>query len=191
MKDYTEIKSPDELERFLHEKVTFHDGMLKEMQIINRGYVMKNKSMNMDHRFDAKLLFQTQWDPIAFELVCIGVNHFNATGPEEFMGSSGRFIDSPEQLIELSLDGDFIIQCKQLFYKITPELHGNNEHLGSQVPSTEMVSATKLDRNWRQCGECSNAWEVSPEIEIATCPSCDKVTCTSVKGSGRLSAHAC
>ncbi len=177
MEEYTEIKSSDELDQFLHEKVTFHDGMLKEMQIINRGYVMENKSMNMDHSFDAKNLFQTQWDPVAFELVCIGVSHLKATGAEEFMGSSGKFIESPERLIELSLDGDFIIQCKQLFYKITPGLYGNSEHLGSQIPSVNMVLATKLENNWRQCSECSNIWEVSSVLKIATCPSCNKVTC--------------
>lgn len=152
MKDYTEIKSPEELDQFLHEKVTFRDGMLKEMQIINRSYVMENKSMNMDHGFDARILFQMQWDPVAFELVCIGVNYLNATGAEEFMGSSGKFIESPEQ-------------------------YGNNEHLGSQVPSVDMVLATKLENNWRQCGECCNIWEVSSALKIATCPSCNKVTC--------------
>lgn len=179
MEGYIEIKSQEELNQFLYETVTFHDGMLKEMQVINRGYVMKDKSMNMDHRFDSKILFQTQWEPIAFELVCIGINHLNITSSEEFTGSpsEGEFVDSPVQQIELSLDGDFVIQCEKLFYKITPKFHGNSEHFGSQVPSTNMVQATKLENIWRQCGNCSNAWEISLVFKIATCPSCNKITC--------------
>ena len=179
MKGYIEITSPEELDRFLHETITFHDGMVKELQMINRGYVMENKSMNMGHRFDAKILFQTQWDPIAFEVICVGVSQLNTTGPEEFMGSSGNFANSPEQFIELSLDGDFVVQCKRLFYKLTPELHGNSEHLGSQIPSTNMTQAKILEGNWRQCGECCDAWEVSSLLKIATCPACNTVTCLS------------
>ena len=76
MEDYTEIRSSEELDNFLHQTVSFHDGMVKELQMINRGYVMEDKSMNMDHQFDVKILIQTQWDPIAFELVLItAVDH--------------------------------------------------------------------------------------------------------------------
>ncbi len=179
MEEYTEIKSAEELEVFLHQTVTFHDSILKELQMINRGYVMENKSMNMDHRFDVKILFQTQWEPIAFKLICENVKHLSATGPEEFMGSSGKFTESPEQLIDLSLDGEFVIQCERLFFKLTPELHGNNEHLGSQVPSSDMISAEILEKEWRQCGNCSDAWEAPLARKISTCPSCNQVTCLS------------
>ena len=176
IEEYTEIKNPGELEVFLHQTVTFHDSMLKELQMINRAFVMESKSMDMWHRFDVKILFQTQWDPIAFELVCLDVSYLSTTEPDVFEGSSGNFIESPEQLIKLSLDGEFVVHCKRLYYKLSPELYGNNEHLGSQVPCNEMVKAEILEDEWRQCGNCSDAWEVSVSRKIATCPSCNKVT---------------
>ncbi|MEX2962304.1 hypothetical protein [Microbulbifer sp. TYP-18] len=174
--DYTEIISAEDLEKFLEKTVTFHDSMMKEMQAINRGYVMQDKSMNMDHRLDVRVLFQAQWNPSSFELLCINVSHLNITGPEEFMESAGKIIESPDRLIELSLDGELVIQCKRLFFKLTPDFIGNNEHFGSQIPSSSMVVAQSLVGEWRQCGNCGNAWELSSTRKIATCPSCNSVT---------------
>jgi len=144
--------------------------------MINRGFVHKNKSMDMSHQFDARILFQTQWDPIAFELLCINVSHLSATGPEEFSGSSGKVIQVPETLIELSLDGEFTVQCKKLFYKLCPEKYGNLEHLGSEIPSCNMVCATLIEPGWRQCSNCSEAWQIEDYRKISTCPKCNTVT---------------
>ena len=177
MKSYIEITSAEELESFLHETVTFHDSILKEMQMVNRGFLMENKSMDMDLRFDSRLLFQVQWEPIAFEVIATDIQQISAIGAQEYAGSGGVFHSTPVQLIELSLDNkELFIQCKRFFYKLRPELIGCTEHLGSQVPSHSMINASHLEGGWRQCANCSNAWEVDIRVKISTCPSCNQVT---------------
>ncbi len=175
MENYIEITTAEELEKFLYETVAFHDSMVKELQMINRGYVKKDKSMVTSHRFDTRILIQSQWNPIAFELVCIDTQHLSAIDPREYMGCSGKFIESPEKLIELSLDDDFIVQCKKLFYKLCPEYFGNYEHLGSQIPTDEMQQGISLGSNWWQCSNCSEAWQVDEGRKYSTCPKCNGV----------------
>jgi len=175
MSNYIEIATAEELHVFLHETVTFHDSLIKEVQMINRGYVMEDKSMNMGLQFDTRILVQSQWEPIAFELLCIDTKKLLAIGPEEYMGSRGEIIDSPERLIKISLDGEFAVECKKLFYKLTLEAFGNYEHLGSQVPSDDMVQAELLNNNWWQCGGCSEAWQVDVGRKYSTCPKCNRV----------------
>ena len=175
MENYIEICTAEELEKFIHETVTFHDSMVKEVQMINRGYVMENKSMDMSHQFDARILIQSQWDPIAFELVCIDIKQLNVIGSRDYMGSHGKVIEIPKKIIEISLDNEFIIQCKSLSYRLTPELFGNYEHLGSQVPSDKMIEVTHLDLNWWQCDNCSEAWQIEAIRKYSTCPKCNSV----------------
>ena len=104
MKSYIEIKNQEDIDHLIQSEFSFHDSMVKEMQILNRGFVNKNRSMDMSHRFDCKILIQTQWKPEAIEVVCIGVKVLNIVGPEEFMGASGSVKHSPETEIMLSLD---------------------------------------------------------------------------------------
>lgn len=174
--DYIEISTEGELTKFLDETVSFHDSLIKEIQMINRGYVQENQSMVYSHQFDARILVQSQWNPIAFELLCIDVKHFNITGAEEYWGGGGKVLETLSgKLVKLSLDDAFCVQCKKLFYKLTLEKFGNYEHLGSQVPTDKMIQAIHLDTNWWQCGNCSDAWQVDEGRQYATCPTCNNV----------------
>lgn len=182
MEGYTEIATQIELDKFLDHVGYFHDSMIKELQMINRGYVMKNKLMVMAHQFDTRILFQSQWDEIAFELLCIDTREISVTDPEVFFDCVGKIIvldsrlrDPPSQLIELSFDHGFSLKCKRLFYKLCPDLYGNYEHLGSQVPSDKMLKAGYLGSNWWLCENCCEAWEVDSGRMYSTCPKCNHV----------------
>ena len=51
MDNYIEIESQKDLNEFINSKVSFHDSMIKEMQMLNRGFVHENLAMDMGHRF--------------------------------------------------------------------------------------------------------------------------------------------
>jgi hypothetical protein len=61
MKDYTEIRSQEEMDALLSRLAGFHDSMAKELHVANRGWIDEGRSMTMTHRFDARLLIQSQW----------------------------------------------------------------------------------------------------------------------------------
>lgn len=48
--------------------------------------------------------------------------------------------------------------------------------LGNEVPRDDAKGATMIDKYWRQCSHCSNAWIERPEIEYSRCPDCGELT---------------
>ena len=54
--------------------------MTEEMHLINNGFVESDGAMEMGHRFDLRILVQTQWEPHAVALVFVGVRP-RALGP--------------------------------------------------------------------------------------------------------------
>lgn len=53
---------------------------------------------------------------------------------------------------------------------------GINLLLGFEFPTLEACTAEIVEGCWRQCGNCSNAWEESPRVEFSRCPDCGHVT---------------
>ena len=53
---------------------------------------------------------------------------------------------------------------------------GPDQLLGFVFPTSEAVPATKIEGCWRQCTNCKNIWEESPELEFSRCPDCGAVT---------------
>ena len=75
---YSEITTQLEMDALLARVAGFHDAMAKELHLSNRGWVEPDRSMMMSHRFDARLLVQSQWDPVAIELLFIGIETLSA-----------------------------------------------------------------------------------------------------------------
>ena len=67
--EYIEILSQKDMDELLNSVKGFHDSMTKEIHIINRGHVNPDHSMTMSHKFDGRLLIQSQWKPFAIELL--------------------------------------------------------------------------------------------------------------------------
>jgi hypothetical protein len=55
--------------------------MLKELDVVNGAHVNSGHSMPINHRLDAPLLVQTQWSPLAIELVLTGVEKLRTADP--------------------------------------------------------------------------------------------------------------
>lgn len=48
--------------------------------------------------------------------------------------------------------------------------------LGFEFPTSEAFEAQIIEGCWRQCANCSNAWQENPRIEYSRCPACGELT---------------
>jgi hypothetical protein len=177
---YRSVRSQVDMDHLLTSIAGFHDSMTKEIHLVNRGYVAPDKSMAMSHRFDAQVLIQSQWEPLALELLFIGIAELSLNDPGEYWGASGivKATDSPVEKTEITMtfDSALKIVCNQLLYRTRREWLGKQSFLKSEVPMPEAVSAHSLQDNWRQCSSCSDAWEEPLHEEFSYCPGCGFLT---------------
>jgi hypothetical protein len=88
MVGYSEIETQTELDALLQRVAGFHDSVVKEFYLVNRAHVNPDHSMSMNHRYDARLLIQTQWQPFALEIVLIGVEELRTDAAGEYWGAT-------------------------------------------------------------------------------------------------------
>lgn len=158
----------------------FHDGMTKEIHIINRGYVTPDHGMMMSHQFDAQLFIQSQWPPHGMELVFISVLEMSISDAGEYCGAVGtvEIFTAPVEktTVEMQFDASLKIKAEKLFYRTRENWTGPEAFLLSEVPSPEAVSASVVEDKWRQCSECCNIWEENEHEQFALCPDCKRLT---------------
>ena len=180
MRSYDRVSSQAEMDRLLASIAGFHDSMTKEVHLVNRAFVRPGGSMVMDHRYDAQVVIQSQWDPFGIELLFTGIQELNLGPAGEYWGASGRVerITAPieQQRITMTFDSEFKIVSEHLWYRVRKDWLGKNAFLTSEVPSGEAVPAHVVQAGWRQCSSCREAWEELPEKEFSYCPSCERLT---------------
>lgn len=180
MRHYSEITTPAEMEALLARVASFHDSMTKEVHIANRGWVGSDRSMMMSHRFDVRLLVQSQWDPGAIELLFIGVEQFSAGDPGEYWGASGivEHLTAPveKRRVQITFDSALTITAERLFVVDRPDWVGPQSQFGDEVPHPDLVAATRFDGHWRQCSSCADAFEVPGDVVYVLCPGCGSMT---------------
>ncbi len=173
---WNQITSQSEFDHVLSE-FSMHDSLLKEYHVINRGYVNADYSMTMAHSFDGIFLFQTQSAPLSILFLLLDIENIHIDSPDEIYSGRGEIIPGIDDEKKISIIADGInITSKHLFHKMHPESFGPSAFLGSEIPSLKMYTARLDEDNWRQCGNCSNMWQVDPKIEIAVCPECLQLT---------------
>ena len=65
-----------------------------------------------------------------------------------------------------------IFVAEGLIYRVRSQWLGKGIFLKSEVPSDRAVPAHVIQEKWRQCSECSDAWEEESNEEFSHCPSC-------------------
>ena len=110
--EYHTIHSAVDVENFVSQVPTFHDGVLREMAFLNSTFVQPNLSMTGFGLPTLRILIQTQWaESSAVELVLEGVLLINL---EFFILTEGDNIIYDSKLtwaeghLELELDGNRI-----------------------------------------------------------------------------------
>lgn len=180
MRGYQEITTQAELEALLKRIAGFHDSMAKEFHIVNRGHVNPDHSMSMNHRFDARLLVQTQWPPFALEMVFIGVESLRMEDPGEYWGAIATVEDTPapveKRRIAFQFDRSLWIKAERLLVCDRSDWLGSVTRLGAEVPHPDCVPATEIVETWRQCSGCGDAFEAESSAIYATCPACGQMT---------------
>jgi hypothetical protein len=140
-KSYKEIKTQAEMEALLARVAGFHDSMAKECHLINRGWVNSDHSMVMSHRFDARILVQSQWSPLAIELLFIGVERVEIGDPGEFWGASGSVVYErvpvEKRRISVAFDGALDITAERMFVLNRPDWTGPRSRFGGEVPQPD------------------------------------------------------
>jgi hypothetical protein len=180
MRGYTEISTQEEMDALLTRLAGFHDSMAKELHIVNRGWIDEDRSMIMNHRFDARVLIQSQWRVPGLELLFVGVERLETGDPGEYGGALGSILHQATPVetrrILMVFDESLKITAQRAFFINRPEWTGPQTRMGSEVPSPECIPAATVDRRWRQCSSCADAFEASPEEIYVLCPSCKQLT---------------
>lgn len=180
MKHYQEVSNQGEMDGLLNSIGNFHDSMTKEIHIINRGAVLHDCKMLMNHQFDAQVLIQSQWQPYAVEILFVDVIELAIHDAGEYIGAAGlvgqESAYNEARKIEMKFDSSLKISARQLFYRVQSEYLGMKARLNSEVPSPSAVPAKVIDDSWRQCSSCSFAWEENLNEVYSVCPKCLSLT---------------
>jgi hypothetical protein len=143
--------------------------------------------MVMSHRFDARILVQSQWSPLAIELLFIGVERVEIGDPGEFWGASGSVVYErvpvEKRRISVAFDGALNITAERMFVLNRPDWTGPRSRFGGEVPQPDCVPATRIGDQWRQCSSCSDAFEAPAELIYILCPSCGVLTECDLNGA--------
>lgn len=162
MRGFTEVTTQAELDAFEDVVDGFIDAVVKEARLLSRG--------NM---FDVQLLVQSANLDQDVEIVLHRV--------ESYVLCAGVLDDGLPCTIretgtwpprEVTV-GD--LTAAEFFYRKRPK-SGPGAVLEGEMPSPVAVPASDLGKGWRQCSECSDAWEESPARIFSRCPSCGALT---------------
>ncbi len=180
MNHYSEITTQEEMDALLARVAGFHDSMAKELHLLNRGWVGPDRSMMMNHRFDARLLVHSQWEPAAIELLFVGIERLLTEDPGEYWGASGtvELVTSPveKRRVSIAFDDALSITAERLFTVDRPNWTGPRSRFGEEVPHPECVPATRVGDRWRQCSVCADAFEEEEEVLYCLCSGCGVMT---------------
>ena len=128
MEGHKEIKSQDELERFLDIAHGFHDALLKEITILARGYVEPDQKMVGDVApYDVRIFIQSQWENfLGCEIIFTDVEklNFEAWFNRDMSGTFKEQYKYPKtgsiekQSITIYFDDVEYLKCEKMFYRL-------------------------------------------------------------------------
>ncbi len=177
---YREIINQQEMDALIGRVSGFHDSMAKELHILNRGWVGADRTMTMTHQFDLRLLVQSQFDPLAVELLFINVEQLSIGNPAEFDGATGtvEHEDAPRQSVSVTMSFDTALRiiATRLFVLDRPNWTGVQARFGTEVPMPGCTPAKLLDSSWRQCAACADAFKAPLDEVYAVCTGCGVLT---------------
>lgn len=180
IKGYSEITDQEAMDALLGRMAGFHDSMAKELHLLNRGWVNEDRSMTMTHRYDARLLFQSQWEVVAVELLFLGVESLETGPPGDIWGGAGWVVRKAapveERRVSMSFDNSLKITAERLFFIERPAWTGPRARMGEEIPHPGCVPATAIGDPWRQCSACADAFEAPRGQRYVLCPGCSQLT---------------
>ena len=127
------VQSQAELDQLLDHFGGFHDGLIKEVHLLNAGYVRAEDLGMLTAPFTARVLFQRQFrDPAALEVMFEGLHSLRIDHPWEiYSGDSGSAESRDrESLLALRLDSaEFVF--RKLRYRDASDWLGAEMRFGA------------------------------------------------------------
>lgn len=176
---FNEVKTSKDMEKFLSVVGGFHDGVLKEIHILNSAFVHENLSMTYDFKYDMRLLVQRQWEnPSAVEIILGDVTEVKLQQqPDCIWSSSGNVVvHKKDGMSEISLDLDnSYFTCRRMFWRDASEWMGKQSRFGEYLSLDSLHSYEVLEDGWVICSNCSEAWQPGRN-SVIQCPKCSGLT---------------
>ena len=134
---YLSIDSQSDLDYFVNWFGEFHDGLVKELHVINTSSVSKELSMGMANRYHIHALFQRQFEkPSATEIIFIRAHGITISHGAEIFEAKGTYTtqdNSDTPLIILEFDSGSIT-AERMFYRDASDWMGDEVRFGSTIP---------------------------------------------------------
>jgi hypothetical protein len=181
MQGYIEITSQEQFNAVLEDVDYLHDGLLKEIHLINRAHRTDTGSV-LTYWLDAQVFIQAK-KPVEFafsNVLAISMDDIGAGEIEQIIATV-KPVSLPYRQVHqaITLGGSsFSITAERVFYRSRPDWLGKQARLTSEVATIDAIPASRLEveGNWRQCSNCLDAWQEAEHIQFSLCPSCEKMT---------------
>jgi len=175
---FNEIRTNEDMEKFLSAVGDFHDGILKEVHILNSAFVHENLSMTCNFKYDMRLLVQRQWEnPSAVEIILNNVTEMKMDQPDCIWSASGKVVSRKDDgAIEISfkLDNSYF-SCKRMFWRPSSEWMGKASRFGEYISLDSLHPYEVLEDGWVMCSNCCDAWQPG-QNSVIQCPKCSGLT---------------
>lgn len=171
---FNEVKTNEDMEKFLSVVGGFHDGVLKEVHILNSAFVHEDLSMAYNFEYDIRLLVQRQWEnPSAVEIILGNVTEVKMQQPDCIWSSSGKVVyNNTKGVLEISLDLDnSYFTCRRMFWRHASEWMGKQSRFGEYISLDSLHPYEVLEDGWVMCSNCSEAWQPG-KSSVIQCPKC-------------------
>ncbi len=175
---FNEVKTTEDMEKFLSVVGGFHDGVLKEIHALNSAFVHENLSMAYSFKYDMRLLVQRQWkNPSAVEIILGNVIEVKLEEPDCIWSSSGKVVScNADGISEITLDLDnSYFTCRRMFWRDASEWMGKKSRFGEYLSLDSLYHYEVLEDGWVMCSNCFEAWQPS-QNSVVQCPKCSGLT---------------
>lgn len=175
---FKHIKTDADMQEFLRECGHFHDGVIKELHLLNTGYVGSDFSMSCNLRYYIRLLVQTQWQHApAMEILFGNVTEMNITNDPNTMDTiyeaSGKVaINQVSGVVSITLNLDknrFV--CGALAYRLRQDCMGPESRFGEEIVLYPNNDVERIDDEWAICRKCNETWKHDGRA-VLLCPTC-------------------
>jgi hypothetical protein len=175
---YKQIASQVDIHSLLNWVGDFHDGLIKEIHVVNSGFVDTNLAMTEPGSgVSARILVQCQFRyPFAVELVFLQVLRIDIREMRDIRSASASFSTEKETgfpRIIFDFDGDQI-ESRALLYRDASTWMGKEARFGEYLAGDGIAGfAQPMGEGFFMCPECTHVWKPLSPHPLTGCPQCD------------------
>ncbi|MCS1350867.1 hypothetical protein [Mechercharimyces sp. CAU 1602] len=171
---FVDVDSQEKLDDFFKLTHNLHDGLIKEMHIINEAYVDSDLSMSADFQYNLRILIQKQWkNPSAIEILLGNVSKLDLVESNYLSNAFGEYKENKmngKKTIKLDFDCNRIT-CSRMLYRDASNWMGRESRFGEEIVLSSLMPVEDLGEGWYMCTNCTHTWKPNNRL-IKRCPNC-------------------